>query len=109
MPYITDNNGVIDAFMNLNTANAGRLKTDGQSLYSYDLRIAEHIPQDDGSAITLVYDYTSKGGNYVSQTTSGHVGLVKRRVPRRNVMSINEAVEAGLIEGNNNATRKTYT
>ena len=109
MPYITDNNGVIDAFMNLNTANAGRLKTDGQSLFSYDLRIAEHIPQDDGSAITVVYDYTSKGGNYVSQTTSGHVGLIKRRIPRRNVISIQEANEAGLITGNNNATRKTYT
>lgn len=109
MPYITDNNGVIDAFMNLNTANAGRLKTDGQSLFSYDLRIAEHIPQDDGSAITVVYDYTSKGGNYVSQTTSGHVGLAKRRVPRRNVVSIQEAVNAGLVEANTNVARKTYS
>ena len=109
MPYMTDNNGVVDAFMNQNTANAGRLKTDGQSLFSYDLRIAEHIPQDDGTAITLIYDYTAKGGNYVSQTTSGHVGLIKRRVPRRNVVSISDAVAGGLIEGNGNATNKTYS
>ena len=52
MAYFTNNDGVIDAFLNLKTANGGKLKTDGQSLYSYDLRIAEHIPQKDGSAIT---------------------------------------------------------
>ena len=106
MPYMTDNMGVVDAFMNLDSANAGRLKTDGQSLYSYDLRIAEHIPQKDGSAVTVVYDYTSKGGNYVSQTTSGHVGLVKRRIPRRNVISITEGTEAGLNEGRPNVPSK---
>ena len=97
MAYFTDNDGVVEAFLNQKTANAGRLKTDGQSLYSYDLRIAEHIPDNVGGAATIVYDYTSKGGNYVSQTTSSHVGLVKRRVPRRNVMLIEAAREAGLV------------
>ena len=97
MAYFTDNDGVIDAFLNCNSANAGRLKTAGQSLYSYDIMIAEHIPDDDGGATTLVYDYTSKGGNYVSQTTSSHVGLIKRRLPRRNVMLVEVAREAGLI------------
>ena len=97
MAYFTDNDSVVDAFLNCKTANAGRLKTDGQSLYSYDLRIAEHIPDDFGGATTLVYDYTSKGGNYVSQTTSSHVGLIKRRIPRRNVVAINDAIEAGLV------------
>tara|TARA_R100001082_G_scaffold106516_1_gene79462 strand:+ start:494 stop:799 length:306 start_codon:yes stop_codon:yes gene_type:complete len=97
MAYYTDNDGVINAFLNLNPANAGKLKTDGQSLFSYDLRIAEHVPQKDGSAITLVYDYTSKGGNYVSQTTSSHVGAIKRRIPRRNVVLIETAIAAGLI------------
>jgi len=96
MAYFTDNDSVIDAFLNCKPANAGRLKTDGQSLYSYDLRIAEHIP-DDGGAVTLVYDYTSRGGNYVSQTTSNHVGLIKRRLPRRNVVLIETAKAAGLI------------
>ena len=99
MAYFTSNDGVIDAFLNLKPANGGRLKTDGQSLYSYDTRIAEHIPQDDGSAITLVYDYTRGGNAYRSQTTSSHVGLIKRRVPRRNVMLVETAKEAGLIQG----------
>ena len=98
MAYFTNNDGVIDAFLDCKSANAGRLKTDGQSLFSYDLRIAEHIPDDYGRATTLVYDYTSKGGNYVSQTTSSHVGLIKRRVPRRNVMAIETAKDAGLIK-----------
>ena len=97
MAYFTDNDGVIDAFLNCKTANAGRLKTDGQSLFSYDLRIAEHIPDDEGGATTLVYDYTSKGGNYVSQTTSSHVGAIKRRLPRRNVILIETAIDAGLV------------
>jgi hypothetical protein len=97
MAYFTDNDGVIDAFLNCKSANGGRLKTDGQSLFSYDLRIAEHIPDDEGGATTLVYDYTSKGGSYVSQTTSSHVGAIKRRLPRRNVMLIETATAAGLI------------
>lgn len=107
MAYFTDNDGVIDAFLNQKSANGGRLKTDGQSLFSYDLRIAEHIPADDGGATTLVYDYTSKGGNYVSQTTSSHVGAIKRRLPRRNVILVEVAQEAGLIteERRSHATR----
>jgi hypothetical protein len=100
MAYFTDNDGVIDAFLNQKSANGGRLKTDGQSLFSYDLRIAEHIPADDGGATTLVYDY-------VSQTTSSHVGAIKRRLPRRNVILVEVAQEAGLIteERRSHATR----
>ena len=97
MAYFTDNDGVIDAFLNCKNANAGRLRTDGQSLFSYDLRIAEHIPDGYGKATTLIYDYTSRGGNYVSQTTSPHVGLIKRRIPRRNVVLIETAKAAGLV------------
>ena len=99
MAYFTNNDGVIDAFLNCKPANAGRLKTDGQSLFSYDLRIAEHIPDDNGGATTIVYDYTRGGNAYRSQTTSSHVGLIKRRLPRRNVMLIETAKAAGLIEG----------
>ncbi len=98
MPYSTNNDGVIDAFLNCKSATAGRLKTDGQSLFSYDLRIAEHIPDDRGGATTIVYDYTRGGNAYKSQTTSGHVGLIKRRVPRRNVMLVETAIHAGLIK-----------
>ena len=98
MAYITNNEGVVNSFLNLQPANAGRLKTDGQSLFSYDLRIAEHVPQDDGTAITIVYDYTRGGNAYKSQTTSSHVGLIKRRVPKRNVVLVETAIHAGLIK-----------
>ena len=90
------NKQVVDCFVNQQTANAGALVSDGQSLYSYNLRIAEFIPTTDGKAI-IVYDYTSGGGNFVSQTTSSHVGLIKQRVPRSNVMLVEVAKHAGLI------------
>ena len=92
------NEQVVEAFMNQRPANAGALTTDGQSLFSYNLRIAEHIPDDRGSATTLVYDYTAGGGNYVSQTTSSHVGMVKQQVPRRNVVLVETAVASGLLK-----------
>ena len=104
MAFYTDNDGVVDAFLNCNSANGGRLKTDGQSLFSYDLRIAEHIQDNEGGATTIVYDYTSKGGNYVSQTTSSHVGAIKRRLPKRNVVMIETAIDAGLVTDN----RRSY-
>lgn len=90
------NEQVVEAFMNQRPANAGALTTDGQSLFSYNLRIAEHI-RDNGGACTIVYDYTAGGNNYKSQTTSQHVGMVKQRVPRRNVMLVEAARLAGLI------------
>ena len=98
MAYFTNNDGVVDAFLNQQSANGGRLRTDGQSLFSYDLRIAEHVPQKDGTAITIVYDYTRGGNAFKSQTTSGHVGLIKRRVPSRNVVLVETAVHAGLVK-----------
>ena len=97
MAHFTDNDSVVDAFLNQQSANAGRLKTDGQSLFSYDLRIAEHIPDDNGGATTVVYDYTRGGNAYKSQTTSSHVGLIKRRLPKRNVMLVETAILAGLV------------
>lgn len=92
----TTNEQVINAFMNCQKANAGALTTDGQSLYSYNLRIAEHIRRN-GSASTIVYDYSRGGDAFKSHTTSQHVGMVKRRVPRSNVMKVSDAKQAGLV------------
>ena len=91
------NEQVVEAFMNQHSDDAGALTTDGQSLYSYNLRIAEHV-QRNGGASTIVYDYTSRGGAYKSQTTSSHVRLAKQQVPRRNVVQVETATEAGLIQ-----------
>ena len=90
------NQQVINNFVQQRSANAGALVSDGQSLYSYNLRIAEFVPTNDGKAI-IVYDYTSGGGNFISQTTSSHVGLIKQQVPRSNVMLVEVAKHAGLI------------
>ena len=90
------NEEVVEAFMLQRPENAGALTTDGQSLYSYNLRIAEHIPNAEAYS-TIVYDYTSRGGAYKSSMTSTHVRLAKQRIPRRNVMLVETAEKAGLI------------
>ena len=93
----TDDQGVIQAFMDQQNSKSKNLQTDGQSLFSFEkIRIAEHIPRGDGTATTLVYDYTYGGGAYVSQTTSNHVRLTKKAVPRPNWVSVEEAKEVGL-------------
>lgn len=97
MDYLQEQ-AVIDAFMNQREAKCWGLRTDGQSLFSFDkLRIAEHFPHPDGTASTLVYDYTYGGGAYVSPATSNHVRLTKKVVPKANVVSVEEARKVGLV------------
>jgi len=97
MSYITnDDNAVIDNFMQQLACKSKTLRTDGQSLWSFDTRIAEHIPDGNGRAATLVYDYTYGGGAYVSQTTSNHVRLTKKLVPKPNWVSVQDAQKCGL-------------
>lgn len=67
------NDKVVSLFSRGQRARAGALRTDGRSLWSYDLKIAEKT-----RAGVVVADYTSGGGQFVSQTTSKHVGLAKR-------------------------------
>ena len=63
------NREVLLAWVKGSPARATNLSTDGDRLYSYALLIAQG---------NKVYDYTSKGLGFKSQTTSGHVGLAKR-------------------------------
>jgi len=91
-----DDMSVIKAFMNQEESRSAAMKTDGQSLFSFDTRIAEHIPDGYGRAATLVYDYTYGGGAYISPTTSNHVRLVKKQVPKPNWMSVVDAQNYGL-------------
>ena len=67
------NDAVVHAFSRGQRARAGALRTDGRSLWSYDLKIAEKTLGG-----VIVADYTAGGGRFVSQTTSKHVGLAKR-------------------------------
>jgi hypothetical protein len=50
------------------------LMTDGVNLYSYQLKIGTTNPQGK----KILFDYTSPGGDFRSQTTSCHVGLARR-------------------------------
>ena len=56
-------------------ASSGRMYTDGVRIYSYSLLIGELDPP---TQTLVAYDYTKGGGRYRSQTTSTHVGYVKR-------------------------------
>ena len=48
-------------------ASASNMSTDGQKLWSYDLMIGYTDPTTGGK---VLIDYTSKGGQFVSMTTS---------------------------------------
>lgn len=96
MSFKTNDNTVIETFMQQKTAKSGKMRTDGQSLWSFDTRIAEHISDGDGQGATIVYDYTYGGGHYISPTTSNHVRLTKKQVPRPNWMNVDEAQHHGL-------------
>jgi len=92
-----DDEHIIDLFMEQQEGQTHALKTDGQSLFSFGTRIAEHIPDGNGRAATLVYDYTYGGGAYITQTVSNHVRLTKKRVPKPNWVSVEDARMSGLV------------
>jgi len=73
------NQNVIKAWAAGRTGGSGNLVTDGVKLYSYNLLIGS------GSGATI-FDHTSGGGSFYSQTTSCHVGLAKRLIPYAEVV-----------------------
>lgn len=67
------NREVAAAWYNGRSASTKHLRTDGISLWSYNLIIAT---VKNGNRV--VFDYTSRGGHFYSVTTSKHVGLAAR-------------------------------
>ena len=55
------------------TNHSGAFRTDGRWLWSYDLVIGETT--DKGTKI--LYDYTARTDNFMSVTTSKHVGYAR--------------------------------
>ena len=84
---------VINAWNRGQAGKAGALTTDGTRLWSYRLCIG----RSDENGNKIVFDFTSKGGQSVSQTTSSHVGLAKRNSSAE-VMRPDVARHAGLID-----------
>ena len=81
---------IITAFINHTQEVKGRygLSIRGGALYSYNLKIAEHVACEFGAShVTVVYDYMATGlRGMVSATTSKHVGMVKRAVPQNRLV-----------------------
>ena len=82
---------VINAFLN-GTRNAqGRnaLSVRNGALYSYNLKIAEHVTNYGGNnwSGVLIYNYQSDGIGFYSTTTSHHVGMIKRMVNCANIIT----------------------
>jgi len=69
------------------------LRTNGDRLWSYSLCIG----RTDSIGNKVIFDFTSKGGHSVSQTTSTHVNLAKRNV-NAEVIRPDAARHAGLID-----------
>ena len=88
------NQEVINAFINQRPAQAGRLTTDGVNIYSYSLIIGKWY-----GGKPFVFDYTTTGGAFKSMTTSQHVGLIKRALPKDNVMLVEFAKSINIIGG----------
>jgi hypothetical protein len=88
----TTNEEVVRAWTRGQEAKAGNLWTDGRNLYSYSLLIGKKKGGEN-----IVFDYTSRGGSYYSQTTSTHVGLAALQADQ--LMNVDAALQALFIGG----------
>ena len=82
---------LINAFLNGTQYEQGRnaLSIRNGALYSYNLKIAEHVTNygDRGWSGVIIYNYQRDGIGFYSMTTSHHVGMVKRMVRGANIIS----------------------
>lgn len=90
---IRTNNSEVPAYWVKNQAahsNNKQFTTDGQNLYSYNLRIGATI---DGQKVA--FDYTAPAGHMISSTTSCHVG--QARIHAHQIMDVDVARHADII------------
>eukprot|EP01050_Picozoa_sp_SAG11_P007726 SAG11_NODE_653_length_7913_cov_86.345790_9_plen_123_part_00 len=67
------NSRVIYSWVNGDPFKANSMRTDGKTLYSYNLIIGHTYPGD----VKVLMDYTAKGLGFYSQTTSVQVNLAR--------------------------------
>ena len=97
MLFTKDDKQVIQAFMDQKEMKSFKCKTDGQSFFYNDLRIAEHYPHNDGTASTLLYDFTERGGAFVDKHAQWLVYHIKFHIPRQNMVNVRDAQKVGLV------------
>ena len=75
IPYYgkRSNSRVIYSWMNNIPWHSYSMRTDGKSIYSYNLKIGE----SDDNNNKILNDYTAKGLGYFSHTTSHQVNLIR--------------------------------
>ena len=67
------NSRVVYSWVNGKRFESNSMRTDGKTLYSYNLIIGHTYPGGD----KVLMDYTAKGLGFYSQTTSVHVNLAR--------------------------------
>ncbi len=82
---------VINAFLNGcgNATGRNALSIRNGALYSYNLKIAEHVRNygERGFSGVIIYNYQRDGIGFYSMTTSHHVGMIKRMVRGANIIT----------------------
>ncbi len=76
------NKNVILSFNEGQERTSGNMRSTGNRLYSYNLCIAKR--KEDGTV--RVFNYT-RSGEYISQTTSTHVGMTIRLVDNASLVN----------------------
>jgi hypothetical protein len=100
MRFTKDDKQVIQSFMDQAEMKSFKCWTDGQSLFygKANLRIAEHVPHQDGGATTLLYDFTQRGNAFIDRHSQWMVYQVKNMIPRQNLVNVHDAQQVGLVE-----------
>jgi len=80
----TNNHSVVSSWVNNSSArnHSNTFRTDGKSLWSYNLLIGYTTFTERLYPVKEALDYTAGTGNFRSQTTSCHVGRAKAMADR---------------------------
>ena len=97
MKFTRNDKQVIETFLNQGEIKSNKSWTDGQSFYYGETRIAEHCPNEDGTATTLLYDFTERGGAFLDKHSQWLVYQIRSHIPRQNMVPVPLAQKVGLV------------
>ena len=76
------NKQVIQAWIETRPAEGNSLSSDGKWLYSYNLTIGQWLSNDERP---FIWNYTSGGDAFVSNTTSRHINQVRTELHHKGI------------------------